>query len=338
MEHQSRFKDLFAGAGYLLRGIGWVARHPLQWLFGLIPALIVLLVYGAALGFLVYNLGDVAGWVTWFADDWSETVRKATRVIAGIAVLGASAFLAVLTFTAVTLLVGDPFYEAIAVRVEESQGGAPPEPDEGLLAGIVRAVKDTLLLGLVALAFALVFFACGFIPGIGQTVVPVVAACVSGYFLAGELASVALERREVLRKERFARMKENRPLVIGFGVATFALFLVPLGAVLAMPGAVAGATLMVRERLGADKWPGRPSDEWRAAPQAQPDQWQQGQPGEVQPGQGQPPQPGQVPPGQVPPGQMQPGQVPPGQMPQAQPNQWQPGQQARPGRWRQGHD
>ncbi|MFD0901468.1 EI24 domain-containing protein [Actinomadura sediminis] len=277
MEHQSSFKDVFAGAGYLLRGIGWVARHPVQWLFGLIPALIVLLVYGTALGFLVYNIGDVAGWATWFADDWSEGVRRATRVIAGIAVLGASVFLAILTFTAVTLMVGDPFYEAIAVRVEDSRGGAPPEPDEPLMSQIGRAIKDALLLGLVAVGFAVTFFACGLIPGVGQTVVPLAAACVSGYFLAGELSSVALERREVLRKERFARMKANRPLVIGFGVATFALFLVPLGAVLAMPGAVAGATLMVRERLGADRWPGPPRPaEWRAAPQVRPEQWQQG--------------------------------------------------------------
>lgn len=274
MEQQSRFKDLFNGAGYLFRGIGWVARHPLQWLFGLIPALIVLTVYGTALGFLVYHLDDVASWVTWFADGWSETVRKATRVIAGIAVLGASVFLGILTFTAVTLLVGDPFYEAIAVRVEESQGGAPPEPDVPLMTQIGRAVKDTVLLGLVALGFALLFFAGGFIPGIGQTVVPVVAACVSGYFLAGELSSVALERREILRKERFVRMKANRPLVVGFGVATFAMFLVPLGAVLVMPGAVAGATLMVRERLGADKWPRQ--EGWREAPQLRPEQWQTG--------------------------------------------------------------
>ncbi|MFV2172470.1 EI24 domain-containing protein [Actinomadura sp. LOL_016] len=274
MEQQSRFKDLLNGAGYLFRGIGWVARHPLQWLFGLIPALIVLVVYGTALGFLVYHLDDVASWVTWFADGWSETVRKTTRVIAGIAVLGASVFLGILTFTAVTLLVGDPFYEAIAVRVEDSQGGAPPEPDVPLMTQIGRAIKDAVLLGIVALGFAILFFAGGFIPGIGQTVVPVVAACVSGYFLAGELSSVALERREILRKERFARMKANRPLVVGFGVATFAMFLVPLGAVLVMPGAVAGATLMVRERLGADKWP--QAERWREAPELRPEQWQSG--------------------------------------------------------------
>ncbi|TDB89196.1 hypothetical protein E1264_08975 [Actinomadura sp. KC216] len=226
-----------------------MARHPAQWLFGLIPALIVLTVYVTALVFLAFQIDDLAGWVTGFADDWSDTPRTWARIVAGTAIYGAALFLAVLTFTAVTLLVGDPFYEAIAVRVEESQGGAPPEPDVPLIVQIGRAIKDAVLLGAVALTFAVVFFVCGFLPVVGQTVVPLVAALVSGYFLAGELTSVALERRGIRRTERFARLKANRPLAIGFGVATLLVFLVPLGAVLAMPGAVAGGTLLARERL-----------------------------------------------------------------------------------------
>jgi CysZ protein len=245
----SAFKDLFNGVGYLLRGIGWTARNPAQWLFGLIPALIVLAAYAAGLVTLAFYLDDLAGWVTPFADGWSEAARATAHVVAGIAIYGAAVFLAVLTFTAVTLLVGDPFYEAIAVRVEESQGGAPPEPDVPLLVQIGRAVKDALILGLVALLFAVVFFAAGFLPVVGQTVVPVIAALVSGYYLAGELTSIALERRGLLRKERFARLKANRALAVGFGAATFVVFLIPLGAVFAMPGAVAGATLLARERL-----------------------------------------------------------------------------------------
>ncbi|TDD71185.1 hypothetical protein E1298_35990 [Actinomadura rubrisoli] len=229
-----------------------MARHPVQWLFGLIPALIVLAVYASALVVLAFQVDDLAGWVTPFADGWSEAARTSARVVAGIAIYGAAVFLAILTFTAVTLLIGDPFYEAIAVRVEESQGGAPPDPGDPLLVQIGRAVRDTVILATIALLFAAVFFACGFLPVVGQTVVPVVAACVSGYFLAGELTSVALERRGLRRRDRFALLKRNRPLAVGFGAATFVVFLIPLGAVLAMPGAVAGGTLLARERLAPD--------------------------------------------------------------------------------------
>ncbi|GLZ10249.1 membrane protein [Actinomadura sp. NBRC 104425] len=245
----SWFKDLFNGVGYLFRGLAWVARRPAQWLFGLIPALIVLAVYAAGLVALAWNLGDLAGWVTPFADGWSSGLRDATRIVAGVAIFGAALFLAVVTFTAVTLLVGDPFYEAISVRVEESQGGAPPEPDVPLLTQIGRAIGDAIVMGLIALLFAVLFFACGFLPVVGQTVVPVVAACVSGSLLAVELTSVALERRGLLRRDRLAVLRRYRPLAVGFGVATFVTFMVPLAAVVMMPAAVAGATLMVRERL-----------------------------------------------------------------------------------------
>jgi CysZ protein len=84
---------------------------------------------------------------------------------------------------------------------------------------------------------------------VGQTVVPVLAALVSGYLLTGELTAVALGRRGLRRKARFALLRRNRAAVLGFGAATTVLFMVPLGAVLAMPGAVAGATLLARERL-----------------------------------------------------------------------------------------
>jgi CysZ protein len=241
--------ELFTGVGYLLRGLGWVARRPGQWLFGLIPALIVLVVYTVALIWLAGRADDLAGWVTPFADEWSDGPRRAVRGIAAVAIFGAGAFLALLTFTALTLLVGEPFYEKLAERVEESQGGAPPEPDVPLLTQIGRAVRDSLVLGAVALGFAVVFFALGFLPVVGQTVVPVAAACVSGYFLAGELTAIALERRGLRRRERFALLRRNRALVLGFGVATVVTFLIPLGAVIGMPGAVAGGTLLARERL-----------------------------------------------------------------------------------------
>jgi CysZ protein len=39
-------------------------------------------------------------------------------------------------------------------------------------------------------------------------------------------------------------------MALGFGVAVFCCFLIPLGAVLIMPAAVAGGTLLARHSLG----------------------------------------------------------------------------------------
>ena len=242
-------RDVVTGVGYLARGLGWTARHPRQWLFALIPAVIALVLYAAALALLIAYADDFAAAVTPFADRWSDGPRKAVRVIAGLGIVGAGALFAVITFTALTLLIGQPFYERLAVRVEESAGGAPPEADVPVVAQVLRGVGDTVVVGAFALCFAVLFFTLGLVPGFGQTVVPVVAAGVSGYFLSGELTSIALQRRGLRRRERFARLRRERPLAVGFGAATFVLFLIPLGAVFAMPGAVAGGTLLARERL-----------------------------------------------------------------------------------------
>ena len=47
------------------------------------------------------------------------------RIFAGMALLGVAGLLSVLTFTAVTLVIGEPFYEQISARVEDRFGGVP---------------------------------------------------------------------------------------------------------------------------------------------------------------------------------------------------------------------
>jgi uncharacterized protein involved in cysteine biosynthesis len=237
------------GVRYYVRGMAWVARRPRQWLFGLIPALIVLAAYVAALVVLAHYDWDLAKALSPFADDWSKGARDAVRGLIAVLVFGAAIMIAIVTFTGVTLIVGDPFYESLSGRVEESAGGLAPEARIPLLRQLARATVDAIIVAAVTTLFAVVFFALGLLPAIGQTVVPVVAACVSGYFLTFELTSIALERRGLRRRERFAVLRRHRALSLGFGVAVFVVFLIPLGAVLTMPGAVAGGTLMARERL-----------------------------------------------------------------------------------------
>ncbi|MEV5746941.1 EI24 domain-containing protein [Actinoallomurus sp. NPDC052308] len=250
-------RDLATGVRYFLRGMAWVARRPKQWLFGLIPALIVLAVYVAALVVLAHYDWDLAKAMSPFADHWSKAARGATRGLIAVLVFGAAIMIAIVTFTAVTLIVGDPFYESLSGRVEEGAGGLPPEARVPLLRQLARAIADGVVVGTVTALFAVLFFVLGFLPVVGQTVVPVLAACVSGYFLTFELTSIALERRGVRRRERFALLRRDRGLSLGFGVAVFVTFLIPLGSVLAMPGAVAGGTLLARERLAR---PGIPPD------------------------------------------------------------------------------
>ncbi|WP_214107691.1 EI24 domain-containing protein [Acrocarpospora catenulata] len=236
----------FEGVGFFFKGLGWTARYPRWWLFGLIPALIAFVLYVVALIWLGTNAGDIAAWMTPFADDWSW--QGLFRTLIGIVIFVAGLVLSVVTFAAVTLAIGGPFYDKLSEKVEESMGGVPND-DTPFWQALFRSIRDSIVTLILVLMFTIPLFILGFVPVIGQTVVPVLGAAVSGFFLTVELTALAMERRRIQRKARFAILRANKGLALGFGVAVFLTFLIPFAAVLTMPGAVAGAALLVRVRL-----------------------------------------------------------------------------------------
>ena len=103
----------------------------------------------------------------------------------------------------------------------------------------------------VSAACALVLFAAGFIPLVGQLAVPVVSALVGGWLLGIELVGSALERRGVLTlRGRRALMRRRRARVLGLCVPTFLLLAVPFVGVVVFPVATAAGTLLARQLAG----------------------------------------------------------------------------------------
>ncbi|MFI7130451.1 EI24 domain-containing protein [Nonomuraea sp. NPDC050153] len=236
-------RDFTSGVGFFFQGLGWVARHGRWWLFGLIPALIAFAVYVVALVFLGSNAGELAAFLTPFADSWGW--RDLFRTLVGILLFLGGLALAVLTFTALTLAIGEPFYERLSAEVDPLPGAE----EQPWWRTLPRSIRDSLITLLYVLLFTIPLFFLGFVPVIGQTVIPVLGALVSGFFLTVELTTLALERRGIARKQRFALLRANMGSALGFGVVGFLLFLVPFVAVIAMPAAVAGAALLARTRL-----------------------------------------------------------------------------------------
>lgn len=245
-------RSFFAGVRLLGRGARAYGGNPRLLLLGILPALISSALYLTAFGFLIAYVDELAALVTWFADDWTGWTRGAIRLLAGLALLGAGGFLAVLTFTAVTLLIGDPFYEKISEVVEDRHGGVPNGVDVPWYRSLGRSLADSVRLLALSVLVGIPLFAAGFIPVVGQTVVPVVAALFGGWVLSVELVGAAFQRRGLRLADRRRVLRAHRPLTLGFGVGVFLCFLIPLGAILVTPAAVAGGTLLARRVLGAD--------------------------------------------------------------------------------------
>ena len=237
----------FSGVRMLVRGFGFWARRPGVMLLGLIPAAIVFLLVAGALVALGFGLPGITDWMTPFADDWVDPWPTIVRSAIGAILVGAAVVLAAVTFTAVTLAVGDPFYERIWRAVEVELGGSVPEHGTGFW----RSVRDSAaLIGLGVFA-AMGVAVTGFIPVVGAVLAPVLGVVLSGRLLAMELSSRAFEARGIPASDRRMLLRGHRAKVLGFGVATQLCFMVPLGAVLVMPAAVAGSTMLARSVLDA---------------------------------------------------------------------------------------
>ncbi|MEV5003750.1 EI24 domain-containing protein [Nocardioides sp. LML1-1-1.1] len=233
------------GAGFLLRGLRLWRERPRLMLLGIVPALIVGVLLAGAFVALVVYADDLISWATPFADGWSEAIRSVFRALLWLLVVAGAGMLAIVTFTGLTLAVGDPFYEKIWKEVELSLGGTVP--DRGV--GWLRGIADGLVLVVMGVVTAVVVFAIGLLPLVGAVIGFALGLVLSGRLLAGELVSRPLEARGLDRAQRAALMRQHRGAMLGFGVCVQACFLVPLGGIAVMPAAVAGATYLAREAL-----------------------------------------------------------------------------------------
>ena len=241
-------REFARGVALLGRGFAYWTRRPGMMALGLLPAAIVAVVFLSGLVALGTSLPAITEAVTPFADGWPGLWATVIRVAVGTAMLGAALVLLAVSFTALTLLIGEPFYERIWRTVESDLGSSGIEADYGFW----RSIRDGLVLLGRGVGIAVLAALLGLVPVVGGILSTILAVTLTGWLLTDELTSRALTARGIGRPARRDLMRRHRGRVLGFGVATQLCFIVPLGAVVTMPAAVAGSTLLARSLLEAD--------------------------------------------------------------------------------------
>ncbi|HEX2297463.1 MAG TPA: EI24 domain-containing protein, partial [Pseudonocardiaceae bacterium] len=232
-----------------------VARRPRLFAVGVAPALITAVLFGAGFVLLAMRLDEIASWLTPFAANWTEAARQAVQVLAGIAILIAAAVVGVISYTAVTLLIGGPFYEHLSGTVEDLLGGPGEDAEVSGRAVFIRGLRDSILLVTASLGCAVPLLVAGFVPLLGQTVVPVLAVVVGSWLLALEVVGVPFQRRGLRLRDRHRALRRRRLLTLASTAPAYLLCLIPFTAVLVMPVAVVAGTLLAREVLDPEPAP-----------------------------------------------------------------------------------
>ncbi len=238
--------EFFLGVALLGRGFAFWTRRPGLMALGLLPALIVGAILVTAVTLLGVFLDPVTSVLTFFADGWDPVWRDLLRIFAAVALIVALLALAARVFTAVTLLVGAPFYDRIQRAADAACGDVPADRSPG----VWRSIGDTIVLIVISLVASIVVAIVGLIPVVGSVLAAVIGFVVTARALTWELTLAPFGTRGLIGREGREALRGRRARAFGFGVAVQVCYLIPLGAVITMPAAVAGAAILVRQTLG----------------------------------------------------------------------------------------
>ncbi|MCB2413802.1 EI24 domain-containing protein [Demequina sp. TTPB684] len=237
------------GVGLYWRGVRTWSADPKLMALGLLPGVITMAVFLTLLLALVWALPDATAWIADALVGERSDFHGIVQWAAGFALVGAGVLLAVYTFVTVTSVVGQPFFERIAHRVDERLGPVPEAPAWPWWRNAARGVGEGARLMLLTVPLSIGLFAVGIVPGVGTLASWIGGALLGGWFVALEFTAIPFERRGLVLRDRRRILASRRARTLGFGAMAFVMSALPPLAVLSMPSAVAGGALLARRAL-----------------------------------------------------------------------------------------
>ena len=210
--------------------------------FVILPLLVNILLMGGAFWWLFTQLGNWVPALMSHVPDWLQWLSYLLWPIVTISVLLVFGYL----FSTIANWIAAPFNGLLAEQLEARLTGATP-PDTGIL-GIMKDVPRIMKREWQKLAWylprAFVLLILYFIPGIGQTVAPVLWFLFSAWMLAIQYCDYPFDNHKVPFKEMRVALRTHKVTNMQFGALTSLFTVIPVLNLFIMPVAVCGATAM----------------------------------------------------------------------------------------------
>ncbi|MDC9594120.1 sulfate transporter CysZ [Xenorhabdus sp. IM139775] len=237
-----------SGFHYIAQGWQLITRPGIK-RFVLLPLLANILLLGGSFWWLYHQLG---GWIQWTLDkipDWMQWLSYLIWPLAVISILLVFSYF----FSTIANFIASPFNGLLAEKLEADLTGIPA-PDTGmvdLLQDTPRILKREMVKILYYIPRALILLLLYFIPGIGQTIAPVLWFIFSAWMLAIQYCDYPFDNHKVSFTTMRNTLRQNKIDNLQFGAAVSILTMIPVVNLFIMPVAVCGATAMWVDRYRA---------------------------------------------------------------------------------------
>jgi CysZ protein len=233
------------GFKYLLSGFKLILKPGIRF-YVLIPLLINTLLFA---GVIVYGANTLSSLIDGLLAQW-QWLEWLTWLLWPIFVIVALTIV-FFCFSIVANLFGAPFNGFLAEAVERTLTGKEikPENEQSLAQIMILAIKSEFQKFLYFIVRALPLLILFIIPMV-NVAAPLVWFLFSAWMFAIEYADYPMGNHDIVFKQQRDKLGANRQLAFGFGTGVMLLTMIPVINFLAMPVAVAGATLMYVEHPG----------------------------------------------------------------------------------------
>jgi CysZ protein len=230
-----------SGFGYFLFGVKLTTTPGIR-MYVFFPLLTNLLFIGSA---LYYLFSHAEQWVSQLMEYIPGFLSWLSYLIWPLLVLSVL-FISMYFFSSLANIIAAPFNGLLSEKVEQLLDGQPPE-QEGYLAFLRdiprtlarewRKIRYTLpkMMGLLILML---------IPGIGQTVGPVIWFIFTSWMLAIQYCDYPFDNHKVGFNTMRSQLKRKQGCAYSFGIFVNLFTTIPILNLLVMPAAVCGATAM----------------------------------------------------------------------------------------------
>ncbi|MBC8162548.1 MAG: EI24 domain-containing protein [Roseiflexaceae bacterium] len=244
--------NLFNGATYPFRALGYLARNPQLWGFVIVPILVNIIV--AAVLYVGLLAGGFAAIDNVVVDTgWGDVLEGLLRLVLVVGLLIVAGFLLV----RFGVVLGSPWYGKLSERIEADKLGSAPPAEPLTPRGIARDLGRALSFELKKLALFLLIggllLLVNVIPVAGQIIAAVGWVLLGDWIACLDFFDGPQERRRLRFREKLANVRRALPGSAGFGLVAFGLVSIPFVNLLAIPLCVAAGTLFFCDHVRANQ-------------------------------------------------------------------------------------
>lgn len=237
----THLQEIKAGFHYFVMGWHFVAQKGLR-RFVIMPIVLNILLLSGLFWLFMAQISNMIDWMMAFIPDWLSFLSVILLVLSITMILLVFYFI----FTTLSGFIAAPFNGLLAEKLEKMLTGEAVSEDNWL--DVMKDVPRMLNREWQKLRYSLpkiiALFLLGFIPVVGQTIVPVLTFLFTAWMMAIQYCDYPFDNHKISFDVMKNALGEQRTQSLTFGGLITCCTFLPLVNLVIIPVAVCGATLM----------------------------------------------------------------------------------------------